>query len=389
MTDIFISYSSKNKNIALNVCAKLEQASLKCWIAPRDIKPGEEYAAGIMRGINNCKCMVLIFSEQSNQSRHVLSEVESAFSKSKVIVPFKISDSFPTDSMEYFLKVAHWLDASDKKLDAAVNQLVETVCGILQQPIQHVTPQDENKTSNKKIWLGLTTIAIVTITAYLLFSVQTPVTNDDLCKRSLENLTQQNVKYLDEASTENIDSVNLISCMLPNRSIDVKAWMEPNRSQFMEGDKVSFKVNLGVDAYLAVYVHSMDGSTYLVYPNPYSKAELISRDAIFNVGNGRSFELEIAEPFGIDIVQFIATTDEPEFMKLLSEHEVLEGTELFVANRSGLGVTMKDINTRGIRGIKVVTKSEVDGVLKDDSDESMESKLWGEALILLSTRRAE
>jgi len=42
---IFISYSSKDKAIAAALCAHLEKAQLKCWIAPRDIAPGKDYAA--------------------------------------------------------------------------------------------------------------------------------------------------------------------------------------------------------------------------------------------------------------------------------------------------------------------------------------------------------
>ena len=108
MTDVFISHSSKDKHIADTVCAKLEQANIKCWMAPRDIKPGEEWAAAIMRGIRNCKCMVILFSGNSNDSSAVLSEVENAFSNSKVIVPFKISDALPTESMQFFLQISHW-----------------------------------------------------------------------------------------------------------------------------------------------------------------------------------------------------------------------------------------------------------------------------------------
>ena len=35
--DVFISYSSKNKNIADAIVADLEQNNIKCWYAPRDI----------------------------------------------------------------------------------------------------------------------------------------------------------------------------------------------------------------------------------------------------------------------------------------------------------------------------------------------------------------
>ena len=200
------------------------------------------------------------------------------------------------------------------------------------------------------------------------------------CGVSFDTLAQQNETLLDDASRANLESINLISCQLPNREIAVKAWLEPNRSQFTQGDEVTFKVSLEADAFLAVYVHSTDGSTYLIYPNPFAQAKKLTKESVFRVGNGSDFVLEIAEPFGLDIVHFIATTDENEFGKLLAKHDALEGTNLHVTDRSSLQVAMKTINTRGIK----VTAA------KASSSEVPHnpSKRWGEAIILLHTRSA-
>lgn len=40
MAEVFISYSSLNKNIADAVCARLESDGVRCWYAPRDITLG-------------------------------------------------------------------------------------------------------------------------------------------------------------------------------------------------------------------------------------------------------------------------------------------------------------------------------------------------------------
>jgi len=45
---IFISHSSKDRPTADAICAHLESAGIKCWIAPRDIEPGA--IAGLSRG---------------------------------------------------------------------------------------------------------------------------------------------------------------------------------------------------------------------------------------------------------------------------------------------------------------------------------------------------
>ncbi len=40
--DVFLSYSSQDKTWADSACAVLERHRVRCWIAPRDITPGDE-----------------------------------------------------------------------------------------------------------------------------------------------------------------------------------------------------------------------------------------------------------------------------------------------------------------------------------------------------------
>ncbi len=42
--DVFISYSNRDSQIANAICHMLEEVRIKCWIAPRDIRPGEIWA---------------------------------------------------------------------------------------------------------------------------------------------------------------------------------------------------------------------------------------------------------------------------------------------------------------------------------------------------------
>src|SRR5262245_43703688 len=96
--DAFVSYSSKDKAAADAVCAVLEVAGVRCWIAPRDIRPGGEYGAAIIDAIDRCRVMVLIFSSSANASQQILREIERAVSKGVAIVPVRIEDVAPTRS---------------------------------------------------------------------------------------------------------------------------------------------------------------------------------------------------------------------------------------------------------------------------------------------------
>ena len=94
---VFISYASKNKQLADALCHTLEQHRISCWIAPRDVLPGEPYAREIIRGIRDCQIIVLIYTNDSNASEHVLNEIDKAFNYGKVIIPFIADDTRMSD----------------------------------------------------------------------------------------------------------------------------------------------------------------------------------------------------------------------------------------------------------------------------------------------------
>ena len=81
--DVFISYSSKDKEIANAIREFLEKKGIVCWIAPRNIPPGATYAESIIGAINKCRLVILVFSSNANQSGHVKNEIEHASKKKK------------------------------------------------------------------------------------------------------------------------------------------------------------------------------------------------------------------------------------------------------------------------------------------------------------------
>ena len=130
--DAFVSYSSTDKVTADACCAVLESAGVRCWIAPRDVRPGTEYGEAIIDGIDQSRLMVLIFSSSANKSRQIHREIEHAVNKGIPIIPLRIEEVAPTKSMEYFIGAIHWLDALTPPIEKHLQQLSETVKVILQ-----------------------------------------------------------------------------------------------------------------------------------------------------------------------------------------------------------------------------------------------------------------
>lgn len=108
---VFISHSSKDAEVAKKICDFIEEKGEECFLAPRDIRSGREYAEEIIDGIEQSGAMVLIMSENANHSPHVLREVERAVSKSIPILVYKLEDVNLTKSMEYFLMTHQWSEA--------------------------------------------------------------------------------------------------------------------------------------------------------------------------------------------------------------------------------------------------------------------------------------
>ncbi len=137
--DIFISHTHQDKLVAQAVCAVLERNGIRCWIAPRDVIPGKDFADEISQAIKGCRAMVIVFSGHTNESRHVRSEITSAFGKGKILVPLRIEEIVPAEGLDHFLCNVHWLDAFSPPLDMHLQRLADTLLRLLPERHQAKT----------------------------------------------------------------------------------------------------------------------------------------------------------------------------------------------------------------------------------------------------------
>lgn len=130
--DVFISHSAQDKEVAETICAALEEAAIRCWVAPRDVRPGKSFPGEITRAIQQSKVMLLIFSRHSNSSEQVLREVQLAADCHVPIVRLRIEDITLSDDLRYYLSTPQYLDALTSplskhipRLEAAIRELLE------------------------------------------------------------------------------------------------------------------------------------------------------------------------------------------------------------------------------------------------------------------------
>ncbi|MCK4816212.1 TIR domain-containing protein, partial [bacterium] len=125
--DVFVSYSNKDKAVADTIVASLERNNIRCWYAPRDIKPGSDWGEEIAKAINETSVFLLIFSSSANRSRRVLDELNLAISKEAAILPFRIEKLEPSGAMQLHLSTIHWLDAIVPSWEKHIDQLMNIV----------------------------------------------------------------------------------------------------------------------------------------------------------------------------------------------------------------------------------------------------------------------
>jgi tetratricopeptide (TPR) repeat protein len=172
---VFISYSTKDKLIGGALIADeirkwLEARDVSCWIAPRDIIPGEKYGHAIVRGIEECEVFLLIFSSNSRDSQYTLAEVEEAFAKKKKIITYVIDNTEANEDWRLFLNLSQKLPSKPYNknllslLTAITNYIGHTT--IYDKPDEHaseVKTSKENYTNQAKDGLHIVVKTIVAV----------------------------------------------------------------------------------------------------------------------------------------------------------------------------------------------------------------------------------
>ena len=113
---VFISYSSKEKDIARETKKILETNDIKCWMAPDSIE--NTYTKDIPIAIGNSSAVVLLLSKASQESKWVPSEIENAVSKNVPVIPFHIDKSPLNEEFNFMLSRSQRIQAYERLSDA-------------------------------------------------------------------------------------------------------------------------------------------------------------------------------------------------------------------------------------------------------------------------------
>lgn len=123
----FISHHSSQVATARRLKAMLAGHGIDGWLAPDDIAAGTAFDQAILDQIARSDAIILLFSAQSDRSRHVKRELMLGEDGKKPILPVRLED-VPAQGLAYWLTDYQWSDwfAGEEQ---AVDRIVAAMTG--------------------------------------------------------------------------------------------------------------------------------------------------------------------------------------------------------------------------------------------------------------------
>lgn len=126
MRSVFISYATADRTDAVAICEAIERRGTPCWIASRDVQPGENYQEAIVHAIRQSRALVLVFSDRANNSDEIKKELSLVSRYHIPLIALRTEDVEPSDAFAYELSTRQWIDLFvdwDRSLDVLVRRI--------------------------------------------------------------------------------------------------------------------------------------------------------------------------------------------------------------------------------------------------------------------------
>lgn len=106
---VFISHASADQRVAEAICNAMENRGFGCWIASRDAGPGD-WQEAIVRAIRSASAMILVFTENANNSSEIKKELVLASRSNVVIIPVRVENVAPNDALSFQFATSQWVN---------------------------------------------------------------------------------------------------------------------------------------------------------------------------------------------------------------------------------------------------------------------------------------
>jgi class 3 adenylate cyclase/tetratricopeptide (TPR) repeat protein len=124
---VFLSYSSADRQRALEIADALAEHGVRTWIDRTSITGGTRWSEEIVRGIESCAAVLLLCSAASNASRNVQQEIQLAWEVDRPIIPLLLEPVQVTESVRYAVVGRQWLELFDRPDERWIPEVLQAL----------------------------------------------------------------------------------------------------------------------------------------------------------------------------------------------------------------------------------------------------------------------
>lgn len=124
---VFISFSSRDVDIAARIAERLGKTGIRFWLAPEVIRGGEAFLTVIPRAIEACRVALVLISESSVRSPWVVREAALAVSSGKFLLPVCLGTVALNEDWSFVLALSQWMRAESTFPEEDLRRVVHAV----------------------------------------------------------------------------------------------------------------------------------------------------------------------------------------------------------------------------------------------------------------------
>jgi predicted ATPase/class 3 adenylate cyclase len=136
---VFLSYSSSDRDRALQIADLLDANGITAWIDRRGIAGGTNWSQEIVQAIEGCAVVLLLCSTMSMTSRNVRQEVQLAWESNRPILPLLLEPVQMTESIRYAVAGRQWLELFGRSEGAWIGDALQALARLDVRPNRSAT----------------------------------------------------------------------------------------------------------------------------------------------------------------------------------------------------------------------------------------------------------
>ena len=125
--EVFISYSSKDRERVTPIVKQLESHGVSVWFDQEGIEGSDLWRSEIVKGIEGCKVLLLMASETAVASKNVVKEVSLASDRNKRLLPVYLEAVQIPETLEYQLAGIHHITYYSGEEDQNINRILRSL----------------------------------------------------------------------------------------------------------------------------------------------------------------------------------------------------------------------------------------------------------------------